>query len=95
MLTDIDILQQNLTVLRKGCGWSVEELADILGCTQPVIYNLEDGTRQLSVLEYIGLRTIFEKKAVGNPFVDMVLADIFDDYELESNKWLNQIIKRR
>lgn len=95
MLTDIDILQRNLTTLRKRCGWTVDELADILGYTQPVIYNLEDGTRQLSVLEYIGLRTIFEKKAVGNPFVDMVLADIFDDYELESNKWLNQIIKRR
>jgi len=25
----------------------------------------------------------------------MALADIFDDYELGSNKWLNQIIKRR
>lgn len=94
-MLNIDILQQNLTVLRKRCGWSVEELADILGCTQPVIYNLEDGSRQLSMLEYIGLRTIFEKKAIGNPFVEMVLTDIFDDYELGSNKWLNQLIKRR
>ena len=59
----IKSLQENLSMLRKLYGWTMEQLGEKIGVTKQTISNLEHGKPQMSKVQYIAIRTIFETEA--------------------------------
>ena len=53
-------LQDNLSTLRKICGWTTQQLGDKIGVTKQTISNLENGKTTMSKLQYMGLRLVFQ-----------------------------------
>lgn len=65
--------QRNLEALRQIAGWSVEDLAQKIGVNKQTIRNLElaaksgkNGKPEMSKLQYIGLRAVFDYEAQQN-----------------------------
>lgn len=59
----IKSLQENLSMLRRLYGWTMEQLGEKIGVTKQTISNLEHGKPQMSKVQYIAIRTIFETEA--------------------------------
>lgn len=57
---ETEIMQENLCELRKIAGWTAEELGDKLGVTKQTISNIETGKVQMSRVQYIATRAVFE-----------------------------------
>lgn len=53
-------LQENLEMLRKLFGWSSQQLANRLGINKQTVLNLESGVTDMSQIQYIAIRAIFE-----------------------------------
>lgn len=56
-------LQENLKILRMLAGWSLEDLADRLGCTKQSISLLEKKKNEMSFIQCIAIRTVLEMEA--------------------------------
>lgn len=65
--TQIQIMQDNLSDLRKIAGWTSEMLAGKLGITKQTISNLENHKVKLSRIQYIAIRSVFECEIASNP----------------------------
>lgn len=59
-------LQKNLTSIRTIAGWTAEELGYLIGVTKQTISNLENGKTQMSLTQYIAIRTILDYKIKEN-----------------------------
>ena len=64
---EMQIMQDNLCYLRKIAGWTAETLAGKLGITKQTISNLENHKVQLSRMQYIAIRAVFECEICLNP----------------------------
>lgn len=59
--------QEHLITIRKLYGWTIEELANKIGVTKQTISNLENKKTELSKVQYIAMRTVFEAEALSRP----------------------------
>lgn len=64
---NITNLQENLTLIRRAAGWSVNEFADILGVTRQTIFNLETCRHKMSKTQYIAITAVFNAVSKLNP----------------------------
>lgn len=51
-------MQDSLTILRTLAGWTMQEMADRLGCTKQNISRLENKKNEMSFVQCIAIRTI-------------------------------------
>lgn len=65
--TEIEIMQDNLSDLRKIAGWTAEMLGRKLGLTKQTISNLETHKVKLSRVQYIAIRAVFECEVAARP----------------------------
>lgn len=65
--TEMEILQDNLSDLRKIAGWTAETLGEKLGLTKQTISNLETHKVKLSRVQYIAIRAVFECEVAARP----------------------------
>lgn len=59
----IKSLQENLNMMRKLYGWTMEQLGERIGVTKQTISNLEHGNPKMTKIQYIAIRAIFEAEA--------------------------------
>lgn len=66
-------MQDSLTILRTLAGWTMQDMADRLGCTKQNISRLENKKNEMSFVQCIAIRTILgmeieelDKKAAKN-----------------------------
>lgn len=65
--TEMQIMQDNLSDLRKIAGWTAEVLAKKLGITKQTISNIENQKVKISAIQYIAIRAVFECELASNP----------------------------
>ena len=65
--TEMQIMQDNLSDLRKIAGWTAEVLAKKLGITKQTISNIENQKVKISTIQYIAIRAVFECELASNP----------------------------
>ena len=53
-------LQQNLSVIRKVTGWTIEQMGNKIGVTKQTISNLENGRTPMNFTQYIAIRAILD-----------------------------------
>lgn len=58
----IEVMQRYLPSLRKIAGWTAEDLGKRLGVTKQTISNLENKKVNMTKIQYIALRVIFENE---------------------------------
>jgi transcriptional regulator with XRE-family HTH domain len=63
----IGALQDNLGIIRKLAGWTVEELGDRIGVTKQTISNLENRKTEMSLPQYIAIRSAIQYEIETNP----------------------------
>ena len=82
----ITCLQKNLSAIRKIAGWTSEQLGEKIGVTKQTISNLENGKTQMTLTQYIALRSIIDFEIQTNkgnlvlPQVVEVLLNNYDEY---------------
>ena len=59
--------QNNLPTIRKLYGWTIEELATKIGVTKQTISNIENRKTELTRIQYIAIRAVFETEASTRP----------------------------
>ena len=81
MSTDLNIklriMQDNLCDLRRIAGWTTEALANKLGITKQTISNIENNKVNLSRIQYIAIRAVFECQVSMNRD-NITLREIYD-----------------
>lgn len=63
----IELLQTNLQTIRKIAGWTIEDFGDRLGVSKQTISNLENAKTQMSLIQYIAIRSIFDYEIEEHP----------------------------
>lgn len=58
--SEIELLQNNLALIRKAGGWSAEEFGDMIGVTKQTISNLENKKTPMSKTQYIAIRSVLD-----------------------------------
>lgn len=71
------IMQDNLCDLRRIAGWTTEALANKLGITKQTISNIENNKVNLSRIQYIAIRAVFECQVSMNRD-NITLREIYD-----------------
>lgn len=59
--------QSNLSTFRKVAGWTAEDLGNKLDLSRQTIMNLETKKIQMTKVQYIAFRSIFEAEAAARP----------------------------
>lgn len=87
---EIAKFQRNLETLRQIAGWTAEDVAEKIGVNKQTIRNLElavkagrDGKPEMSKLQYIGLRSVFECEASTNDLLGKVMPILLNPEEAE------------
>jgi transcriptional regulator with XRE-family HTH domain len=62
----IQLLQQNLSSIRKIAGWTAEQLGEKIGVTKQTISNLENSKTPMSLTQYIAIRSILDYEIESN-----------------------------
>ena len=57
-MPEIDLLQENLKLIRRSAGWTIEELANKIGVTKQTIINLEGLKSKMTKTTYIAIRAV-------------------------------------
>lgn len=82
---DIKKLQINLSSIRKIAGWTAQDLGEKIGVTKQTISNLENQKTEMTLTQYIAIRTVLDYEIENNksnevlPQVVHTLLDIPDD----------------
>ena len=63
---EMQIMQDNLSDLRKIAGWTAEVLAGKLGITKQTISNIENQKVKISTIQYIAIRSVLECEIASN-----------------------------
>lgn len=85
----IQLLQQNLSSIRKIAGWTAEQLGEKIGVTKQTISNLENSKTPMSLTQYIAIRSILDYEIESNqdntvlPQVIYILVDKGVELEAE------------
>lgn len=83
--SDIKKLQSNLCTIRKIAGWTAQNLGKKIGVTKQTISNLENQKTDMTLTQYIAIRTILDYEIENNksnevlPQVVHILLDMPDD----------------
>lgn len=96
---DIKKLQVNLSTIRKIAGWTAQDIGKKIGVTKQTISNLENQKTEMTLTQYIAIRTVIDYEIENNksnevlPQVVHILLDLPDD-ELneEDHKKINQAV---
>ncbi|SYZ79894.1 helix-turn-helix transcriptional regulator [Trichococcus shcherbakoviae] len=95
----ITCLQKNLSAIRKIAGWTSEQLGEKIGVTKQTISNLENGKTQMTLTQYIALRSIIDFEIQTNkgnlvlPQVVEVLLNNYDEYTEEEREKVTENVK--
>lgn len=90
------LMQENLSVLRKICGWTTEEMGNRIGVTKQTISNLENYKVNMTKTQYIALRSVFEYEMnyiKGNLTLNRIMLILFYSdisYDEETKKKLKE-----
>lgn len=82
---DIKKLQDNLSTIRKIAGWTAQDLGRKIGVTKQTISNLENRKTEMTLTQYIAIRTILDYEIENNrsnavlPQVVHILLDVPDE----------------
>lgn len=82
--TDIKKLQVNLNSIRKIAGWTAQDLGNKIGVTKQTISNLENQKTEMTLTQYIAIRTVLDYEIENNssnkvlPQVVHILLDVPD-----------------
>lgn len=63
---DIKILQENLSSIRKIAGWTTQDLGEKIGVTKQTVSNLENQKTEMTLTQYIAIRTVLDYEAENN-----------------------------
>lgn len=94
-MTEIDRLQENLKLIRRTAGWTIEELANKIGVTKQTIINFENGKTKITKTTYIAIRAVLNTEMEDNPEECKMLYDILDifvDHPEDYSKELKEIL---
>ena len=94
---DVRKLQVNLGTIRKIAGWTAQDLGEKIGVTKQTISNLENQKTEMSLTQYIAIRTVLDYEIENNkanavlPQVVHILLDVPDDkISAEEHQRVNQ-----
>lgn len=79
---DIKNLQVNLSSIRKIAGWTAQDLGRKIGVTKQTISNLENQKTEMTLTQYIAIRTVIDYEIENNksnellPQVVHILLDV-------------------
>lgn len=82
---DIKKLQVNLSSIRKIAGWTAQDLGKKIGVTKQTISNLENQKTEMTLTQYIAIRTVIDYEIENNksnevlPQVVHILLDVPDE----------------
>lgn len=80
----VQLLQQNLSSIRKIAGWTAEQLGEKIGVTKQTISNLENSKTPMTLTQYIAIRSVFDyeiEKNQGNTVLPQVIDILVDKGE--------------
>lgn len=95
----ITCLQKNLSAIRKVAGWTSEQLGEKIGVTKQTISNLENEKTQMTLIQYIALRSIIDFEIQTNkdnlvlPQVVEVLLNNYEEYTEKEREKVNENVK--
>lgn len=77
---DIDILADNLLLIRKAAKWSAQQLGDLVGLSKVTISNIENKKCEMTQIQYIAIRAVidYEIKENKNEKLETVLNLIYN-----------------
>lgn len=97
--SDIKKLQDNLCAIRKIAGWTAQDLGMKIGVTKQTISNLENQKTEMTLTQYIAIRTVLDYEIENNksnevlPQVVHILLDLPDaEISVEDQKKINQAV---
>ena len=64
---EIRKLQTHLLSIRKIAGWTAQELGEKIGVTKQTISNLENNKTEMTLTQYIAIRTVLDYEIANNP----------------------------
>ena len=92
-------LQINLNSIRKIAGWTAQDLGKKIGVTKQTISNLENQKTDMTLTQYIAIRTVIDYEIENNksnevlPQVVYLLLDIPDnEISAEDHKKITQAV---
>lgn len=62
----VDLLQTNLSSIRKIAGWTLDELGEKIGVTKQTISNLETKKTNMTLTQYIAIRAVLDYEIQNN-----------------------------
>ncbi len=62
----VQLLQQNLSSIRKIAGWTAEQLGEKIGVTKQTISNLENSKTPMTLTQYIAIRSVLDYEIEKN-----------------------------
>lgn len=96
---DIKRLQDNLCSIRKIAGWTAQDLGSKIGVTKQTISNLENQKTEMTLTQYIAIRTVLDYEIKNNksnevlPQVVYILLDMSDnEMNEEDHNKINQAV---
>ena len=96
---EIKRLQENLGTIRKIAGWTTQNLGERIGVTKQTISNLENQKTEMTLTQYIAIRTVIDYEIENNkshevlPRVVHILLDVPDDeISIEDRKKITQAV---
>jgi DNA-binding XRE family transcriptional regulator len=83
--------QDNLATMRKLFGWTIDDLAKKIGVTKQTISNIENRKTELSRVQYIAMRTVFEAEARARTpeeqeFLIAIISRLVDSEDLDDSE---------
>lgn len=97
--TQIACLQKNLSAIRKIAGWTSEQLGEKIGVTKQTISNLENGKTQMTLTQYIAIRSVIDYEMQTNkentvlPHVVEILLNRDEEYTDEEREKISESVK--
>lgn len=94
----IQLLQQNLSSIRKIAGWTAEQLGEKIGVTKQTISNLENSKTPMNLTQYIAIRTVLDYEIESNqdntvlPQVIDILVDKGSELEEENYSEIKETV---
>ncbi|AIQ62435.1 transcriptional regulator [Paenibacillus stellifer] len=95
----IACLQSNLSAIRKIAGWTSEQLGDRIGVTKQTISNLENGKTQMTLTQYIAIRSVIDFEIQTNkentvlPQVVEILLNRDEEYTDEEREKISEMVQ--
>lgn len=90
-MPEIDLLQENLKLIRRSAGWTIEELANKIGVTKQTIINLEGLKSKMTKTTYIAIRAVLSDEMSTHPDECKMLYDILDIFVDNPDKYSEEL----